>query len=400
MGLKIGVCGFGVFAPGFMPLFQHHPEVEEVVVAEMNESRRASAAARFGLKRTFDSLDALCASDVDAIAIFTQRQLHGEQAIRVLESGKHVYSAVPPALSIEMLEKLVTTVERTGLVYMSGETSLYYPWTLYCKQRFERGDFGRFVYAQSQYNHDMDHMYASFQSSGGDQWKRVAGIPPMYYPTHSVSMPLAVTGARVTHVSCLGVVDQHEDGIFREGANDWDNVFSNQIALMRTSDGGAIRCNEMRRVGWPNHYDFGIEMDFFGTEATFEMNPLAAAWVTKTPEGLENVSDMIKTTPGETLEGALGEAERLTDPNEFAGVAKVHPVDRLPDTYRGLPNGHHGSHQFLIDDFITAMVRENTMPPGNVWDSANWCAAGLVAHASAKREGEMMPVPTFGSSGR
>ena len=81
MGLKIGVCGAGLFASSFLPLFQAHPLVEEVCLAEVFPERRAEQAARFGVKRTFASLDELCASDVDAIALFTQRWLHGPQAV-------------------------------------------------------------------------------------------------------------------------------------------------------------------------------------------------------------------------------------------------------------------------------------------------------------------------------
>ena len=49
----------------------------------------------------------------------------------------------------------------------------------------------------------------------GENWKWSAGIPPMYYPTHSIGMVASVTGARAVSVSCLGWEDHHEDGIFR-----------------------------------------------------------------------------------------------------------------------------------------------------------------------------------------
>ena len=176
----------------------------------------------------------MCKSDVDVICIFTQRHLHGPHILQALKAGKHVYSAVPTGLSVDELGAIVDTVEKTGQVFMTGETSYYYPSTLYVRQRFNNGDFGKFAYAEAAYYHDMDHFYASFQHSGGADWKTYAGIPPMYYPTHSTSMILSVTGARAASVSCLGMVDDHEDGIFRVGANRWDNTFSNESALMRT----------------------------------------------------------------------------------------------------------------------------------------------------------------------
>ncbi|HEV2123925.1 MAG TPA: Gfo/Idh/MocA family oxidoreductase, partial [Chloroflexota bacterium] len=71
MGLKIGVCGAGLFANSFIPLFKAHPVVEEVCLAEVLPERREEQAARHGIRRTFASLDELCQSDVDAVALFT-----------------------------------------------------------------------------------------------------------------------------------------------------------------------------------------------------------------------------------------------------------------------------------------------------------------------------------------
>lgn len=80
MGLKIGVCGVGRFAPAFIRLFHAHPLVEEVVLADLMTGRARDEAEKVGIKRVLGSLDELCASDVDAVTIFTQRQLHARKA--------------------------------------------------------------------------------------------------------------------------------------------------------------------------------------------------------------------------------------------------------------------------------------------------------------------------------
>ncbi|MFH1085714.1 MAG: Gfo/Idh/MocA family oxidoreductase, partial [Chloroflexota bacterium] len=134
MSLKIGVCGTGQFAPSFIRLFQAHPQVSEVCIAELFPERRALVAERFGIRRAYATLDELCASNVDAIALLTQRWLHGPQALQALRAGKHVYSAVPAAITLAELGALVAEVGRSGLTYMLGETSYYYPCTLYCRE--------------------------------------------------------------------------------------------------------------------------------------------------------------------------------------------------------------------------------------------------------------------------
>jgi len=77
-------------------------------------------------------------------------------------------------------------------------------------------------------------------------------------------------------------------------------------------------------------------------------------------------------------------------------VAKVHPVHRLPDSFKGLHNGHAGSHQFLVDDFVKS-VSQHRLPPNNAWQAARYCIPGLIAHESSLRGGEMLTIPDFGS---
>jgi len=98
--VKIGVLGGGSFAREFIPLFQAHPDVSEVVLAEVMPERRQEVAAEFGLERTATSLDELCAIDVDAVAIFTQRWLHAPPRLRRLTraEGAPGGRAGPPAM--------------------------------------------------------------------------------------------------------------------------------------------------------------------------------------------------------------------------------------------------------------------------------------------------------------
>ena len=366
--------------------------VGEVVVADLHPERVAQYASDFGIERTFGSLDELCDTDVDAIALFTQRQLHGPQVVQALRAGKHVYSAVPIAQTLDEIREIVELVTETRLIYMSGETSYYYPSTLYCRGRFQKGDFGRFVYGEGQYHHDMTHFYQSFRRSGGADWKRAAGLPPMHYVTHSTSMVLSVTGARATSVSCLGFRDDHDDGVFGEGANFWDNPFSNETALMRTSDGGMMRINEFRRLGWKGLAS--VQMSLIGTKGSFEEQADSQVWSTIFPDETTNLNDLLKCEEVPAARPA-SDVQDVVLKEFHSGVSQVHPVDRLPKEFAPLHSGHMGSHQFLVDDFVKAVV-SNTLPPNHVWAAARYCAPGLVAHRSALRNGEHMEIPDFG----
>ncbi len=395
MGLRIGVLGAGSFASSFIPLFKAHPLVEEVCIAEVMPQRRAEQAQRFGVQRTYASLDDLCESDVDAVAIFTQRWLHGPQAVQALRARKHVYCAVPAAITLDEVAALVAAVEQTGCIYMSGETSYYYPVTLYCRERWRRGDFGRFVYAEAEYLHDMSHgFYDAYQHSGGEDWKRTASFPPMLYATHSTSMVLSVTGARLTHVSCMGYVDREDDGVFQARASLWGNDLSNETALFRTSDGGMCRVNEFRRVGLSG--GASVRMSLYGTRGSFEEQTNARVWNTLSVKEQQDVRELLECRGVPVPEA---ERSRLPVPLQedfFKGISAVHDAARLPVTFAGLPNGHYGSHQFLVCDFVEAVI-SGQQPTNNVWDAARYCVPGIVAHDSATRGGQLLEVPDFGN---
>ena len=415
MGLKIGICGLGNFSRHFVELFKVHPDVDAVYLAEQRRDHLAEKAREYGIETTFESLDELCKSDCDCIVIFTQRWMHGPQAVQALKAGKHVYSAVPMAMSLEEIEELVETVESTGLIYMLGETSYYGPQTIYCRERFANGDFGRFVYGSGQYLHDMAHFYFHYyRPHNGEQWKRYASNVPMHYPTHSTARVLGVTFRRMTAVSCFGFVDDHPDGIFDAELSEWNNTFSNETGLFRTSDGGSARINEFRRTGAGSMA--GIIMGTLG--AYEEQSGRMAVWSSlnfdegyRTPDGeidyanakdhvkheVEDVSHVLQGDGGVTItEENLGDLPREYIGHKHIGTTWVHPIHRLPKEFIGLPNGHRGSHQFLVVDFIEA-IKTNKLPPNHVWQAARYNAPGIVAHESAKREGELLNIPDFGT---
>ncbi len=410
MGFKIGVCGMGNFGPRFVPLFKAHPLVDEVVLADLMEDRVREVAGEHGIERTCGSLEDLLKTDVDAVGIFTQRWMHGPQAVQALKAGKHVYSAVPAAVKLEDLGELVQTVEETGLLYMLGETSYYRPQTIWCRERFVRGDFGRFVYGEGQYHHDMSGFYRFYMYSGGDDWKKTASYPPMLYPTHSVSHVLGVTFSRMTEVCCYGFRDTHPDGVFDPELSLWGNPYSDETGLFRTADGGMARINEFRRTGARES-----RQSIIGTIAAYEEQPGSAVWTgIKYPDDYteggidyanahrqrryakEDVSDLRDTSGVEITEQNLGNLPHEYLGKEHKGVSYAHPVERLPKEFVGMENGHAGSHQFLVQDFVEALDT-GKLPPNNVWLAARYNAPGIVAHASAMRDGEVLKIPDYGT---
>lgn len=395
--MTIGIVGAGAFSPSFIKLFKVHPLVENVELADLVKERREKVATECGITEIYPSLDAMLKeSNVDSVGIFTQRHLHGPMVIKALEAGKNVYSAVPMAIEIEHIERIIELVKRTGLIYMVGETSYYYAATVFCRKKHRAGEFGKFVYGEAQYHHDMQHFYASYRRSGGSEWKRIV-VPPMFYATHSVSMVSTAIGNHPVKVSCMGYKDQHEDGIYRAGANDWDNEFSNETAMMRMSDGSVCRFNEMRRIGY--YGANSVYTSMYGTLASFEQNATSKSWVRLDGTPPEDVTELLRCKAQKmddsNLLRELGE-ERASE-FYFQGTSDIHDTARLPSEFIGMHNGHDGSHQFLADDFVRA-VTTGKLPPNNAWVGARCTVPGLVAHESAVKDGEPLEIPDFGDS--
>jgi predicted dehydrogenase len=386
----------GQFGGQFAHLFNLHPGVSEVFVVDERADRAAEAVGQYDLAGSIGTFDELLASDVDAVAIFTQRWTHGPLVERALRAGKHVYSAVPMAVTEDEIAKIIDAVRETRNVYMMGETSYYNPATVYAREQHAAGRFGRVFYAEGDYVHDMDlGFYDAYQYSGGERWKETASYPPMLYPTHAIGGVLGALPAHAVSVSCVGVKDDRGDGVFDKDISMFGNDFSNATALFELNDGGAMRTNEMRRVGYPSHIRES-RFRFFGTEASFEQLAKVTVWQDKT--NVHDISEQMESRPSVPLDdpSLANVAPELRDAF-VSGLAPVHDRDRLPEEFRGAPNGHEGSHQFLVDDFVTA-VNTGSLPPVNAWTAARFTLPGIVAHESARRNGERLPIRDFGDA--
>lgn len=387
MGISLGLVGLGSFGREFADLFMSHPLVDRIALCDREPERMQVFAQKPGWahklhpRDLYTSLDDICRSDLDALVIITQPWLHAPQAIQAMEAGKHVYSAVPLISipdsdeTLEWCDRLVETVERTGMHYMLGETTYYRPQAMYCRRRAAAGDFGDFVYTEGEYFHDVDASCnlrevrrLRLASSAGREWLaleeayRQRGVlnGPMHYPTHSTSGPISVMQAHPLKVCAWGYANRTQDPYFA------DSAFSNETALFMMSNGATMRICEYREIGHTEREIFRI----YGTKASFEND----TWVDK----YEHV--------------ALTD-EDMRDPLPQAVVAAFEQGTGKADFY----GGHGGSHAYLVHEFVDAIAHDR-IPAINVWEAARYMAAGATAHKSALRDGEILPVPDWGDA--
>jgi len=388
MSISVGLVGLGQFGSAFADMFMSHPLVSRVALCDREPDRiekfakKESWAKKFNPADAYESLDDICKSDLDALVIITQPWLHAPQCIQAMESGKNVYSAVP-IISIpdgdeilQWCDKLVETCRKTGMHYMLGETTYYRPEGMYCRRRAEEGAFGDFVYAEGEYLHPFDNPHSDLRkvqeartsSKSGKEWLELArkyadrGVKsgPMHYPTHSISGPMCVMKAHALKVSACGYATKSDEPYLK------NTLFSNETALFQMSNGTAMRVCEFREIAVGGRETFRV----YGSKGSYEHRK----WVNQGSEEELSVEDMRDPMPDDVVE-AFKSCSKKSD---FYG-------------------GHGGSHAYLVHEFVDAIANRRT-PAINVWEAVRYMAAGVMAHKSAQRGGELLDVPDWGDA--
>ena len=129
--------------------------------------------------------------------------------------------------------------------------------------------------------------------------------------------------------------------------NRYKNPFGTEIALFRTGEGGMARMG----VSWDTPGYGGEKGRIRGQKGSFE--------------------------------------------GEFQGLEKERTSTKRPPLPPGVnAGGHGGSHGQLMSEFVTAIL-EDRKPLVDIAQALNMTVAGVVAHQSALKDGELMKIPQY-----
>lgn len=349
--IRVGVVG-GRFGCSFH--WHQHPNCTVEAVSDLIPDRRDRLMQTYQCTKTHESLEKMVLDpNIDAIAIFTGAPDHPRHTRLCMEAGKHVISACPACMTLEEAAMLKELKERTGLVYMNAETS-YYRWpTITARRLHQEGVFGDLVYTEAEYYHPSkeDERNALWYYEGKRTWRY--GFPPMLYPTHSTAFLVGVTRERLKKVSCIGWGDS--EPVLRD--NVYNNPFFNETGMFVTNKGKPFRCN----VGWKLNAH-GERAQWFGTQAALYMSG----------------------SGGQPYVAQLPDRQDTIEPDYWPMVPEAMRKD----------SGHGGSHPFLTNEFIMALVEERE-PAIDFYESLAFCVPGIVAHESSLKGGEQLDIPDF-----
>jgi len=350
--VRVGIVGHGVCKFGLQFGLQHHPNVELIAVSDLFPDRCADMARKAKCSKTYPSLEEMVKDDsIEAIFCATDAPAHAKHAILCMEHGKHVATAVPAFRGdIDDAERLLECCKKNkGLVYAMFETSCFHDDLFAMEKLYAAGVFGRIVYSEGEYCHP--HSLGAPSLGSYKDWRKKGC--PMWYPTHATAYYVGVTHKPLLDVSCQGTARFDKD---KRIPNAIGNIFRSEVGLFRTAEGGLSR---MIICGSQGEYlEAGrIRGEYGGFNKSF----------TGDRTGKKRYYEAIK--------GGLQIKKYALPP----GV---------------LPGGHGGSHGYLGDDFIDAILRGHK-PRVDVIDALNMTVPGYYAHLSSMKDGETMKIPQY-----
>jgi predicted dehydrogenase len=361
--LNVAIVGLG-FGREFIPIYQNHPATHMYAICQRTREKLDEVGDRFGVEKRYESFDRLIEDPaVDAVHINSPIHLHAPQSVAALKAGKHVACTVPAAVSVEECREIVAAAVSSGRTYMMMETAIYTREFLYVRELRDAGKLGRIQFMRGCHQQEM--------AGWPGYWE---GLPPMHYATHAVSPCLALVEGEAEYVSCFG-----SGQIAPELEAKYGSPFAVETALFKVR--GRRLSFEVTRSLFETARQYIESFDVYGDRTAFEW-PLVE---------------------GEPPVLHVGERPERVDVPDYARLLPE-PIGRF--TTRGVYDeahahlsfiqggGHGGSHPHLVHEFVSAIVEGRPSFP-DVYQSVNWTCAGICAHESAMRGGEIVRLPDF-----
>ena len=386
--VRVGLIGIGNRGGGAIARLKVIDGLEIKAVCDNRPERVAEAQRRLQGSRhqpeAFTGEDAwkkVCErADIDVIYNCTPWHLHAPISIHAMEQGKHAFSEIPAAVSLEECWQLVETSERTKKHYMMLENCCYDFFELLTLNMAQQGFFGEIVHGEGAYLHNlMELNFSKSYYSGMWRLKQNAARNGNLYPMHGLG-PIAQImninrGDRFDYLVSVQSNDFQmrpmadelaaKDAAFRPfaGKNFRGNMNSTTI---RTEKGRTILVQH--DVSSPRPYSRLHTV--VGTKACAQKYPEPARIATGHKEWL-----------------SAAEFKKLEEKYTFDLVKQIGATARKV--------GGHGGMDFLMDWRWVSCLRNGLPLDMDVYDGAAWTSIGLLSEKSVASRSASVDVPDF-----
>ena len=259
------------------------------------------------------------------------------------------------------------------------ETAVFTSHFFKALEMLKNGELGSIQFLRGAHYQDMEYW--------PDYWM---GLPPMFYGTHAIGPLVLLADSPIVQVRGLG------SGTMRkELHSQYGNPFP--IETMQIEFASGLKAEATRSL-FETAHGYTEQFTVYGSKKSFE-------W-----QQIEDEQPVIHTLlppkageDGKPLRGLPVQVEHISTGNYYKLLPE--PIRRFTvksEDYdetnpqlsldRDVSGGHGGSHPHMVHEFISSIL-ENRKARINEINGANMVAAGICAHESAIREGEIINIP-------
>ena len=156
--VRIGMLGSGFVADFYMDGLRDVPGAEVVANYSRSQERAQEFGRRHGIKRTYTSMEELCAdSNVDMVVIGLPNHLH-LPAVRVAAAAKKAIVCTKPlARNGAEAAEIVNVARKAGVMHGYAETEVFSPDVMRAREMIEKGAIGDVLTVRAREAHSGPH---------------------------------------------------------------------------------------------------------------------------------------------------------------------------------------------------------------------------------------------------
>lgn len=201
--LKIGIIGCGkITEVRHAPEYAENPNCQLVAFFDVVPERAKALAEQYG-GTAYDSIEALLASDVDAVSVCVANAYHAQASIQALKAGKHVLCEKPMATTPEDCEAMVAAAKAAGKFLMIGQNQRLAKAHVKAREIIASGEMGKVITFETHFAHPGPEGWTGVR----DSWffdKKVASFGVMAdLGVHKTDLIHYLTGKKIVRTSAV-----------------------------------------------------------------------------------------------------------------------------------------------------------------------------------------------------
>ncbi len=152
--IRIGFVGVGSMGQcAHLKNYVTVPECEVVAIAELRPKLREAVARKYGIPRAYaTAADLLAHEKLDGIVASQMFDRHGQVVIPLYQAGVPIFTEKPLAASVEVGERMLDALQRSGSWHMVGYHKRSDPAVMYARAEIDRlqqtGELGKLKYVR------------------------------------------------------------------------------------------------------------------------------------------------------------------------------------------------------------------------------------------------------------